>query len=528
MRSQKRSMGYRAFSLLLALALLVGVLWVPASAGGGEELIDSGDFIYSIGIYINQDGAEIQYARIVSVDESVHGSVTIPANLGGYPVMEISDYAFWGCALISDILVERDNAYFTSIDGMLFSKDGSELICCPEGKTGAVVIPNGVAEIGGSGFRNCISLTNVMIPWGVTAIGDGAFEGCTLLKSFVIQSRNAEIGSVAIGYEQVPYDEERLMPRGGEAEYQKIDGVQIFCYPDSTAQQYAQENEFKYQFIIPGDLDGDKEITTADARLALRAAGQLETLTPQQQAAADVDYDGEVTPADARMLLRAAAGLDASLALPPMADLPDPDPDPDPDPILPQGMAEIISFYKSAARNTTNANFKQTLTLNTLNLLGSGPLQALEAPLRTSLQNTLENNSGVKTGVPGDYQRLLPSEVASADAKLVDESIEITLHLKNFTANGNLDNPIEHAVEIPEKLVETAIDNMNGPFQVSYTSVSYRYAKASLSVRVNRETNQIESGTWNCEISFWANGVKVMSSECDCYGTIQNTIVMPA
>ena len=63
----------------------------------------------------------------------------------------------------------------------------------------------------------------------------------------------------------------------------------------------------------PGDVDNDGEITSADARLALRASVGLEnTITPGSDAylAADADGDGEVTSGDARLILRASVGLE--------------------------------------------------------------------------------------------------------------------------------------------------------------------------------------------------------------------------
>ena len=61
---------------------------------------------------------------------------------------------------------------------------------------------------------------------------------------------------------------------------------------------------------VMGDLDGDGEVTAADARLALRAAVGLEILNEEQKKAADMDGDGEVTAADARLILRTAVGLE--------------------------------------------------------------------------------------------------------------------------------------------------------------------------------------------------------------------------
>ena len=59
-----------------------------------------------------------------------------------------------------------------------------------------------------------------------------------------------------------------------------------------------------------GDIDGDKEITAADARSVLRFAVGLEFPTRLMTIAADVDNDEAITAADARLILRFAVGLE--------------------------------------------------------------------------------------------------------------------------------------------------------------------------------------------------------------------------
>lgn len=61
-----------------------------------------------------------------------------------------------------------------------------------------------------------------------------------------------------------------------------------------------------------GDIDEDGKVTSADARLALRAAVGLEDISSGSGAftAADADKDGKITSADARLILRAAVGLE--------------------------------------------------------------------------------------------------------------------------------------------------------------------------------------------------------------------------
>lgn len=59
---------------------------------------------------------------------------------------------------------------------------------------------------------------------------------------------------------------------------------------------------------LPGDLNGDGQVTAIDARWALQAASGTRTLTDEQKAAADVNGDGQVTAIDARWILQVASG----------------------------------------------------------------------------------------------------------------------------------------------------------------------------------------------------------------------------
>ena len=61
--------------------------------------------------------------------------------------------------------------------------------------------------------------------------------------------------------------------------------------------------------VIPGDLDGDGAVTSADAVLLARYLVDLAELTDNQFRAADVDRDGAVTSADAVMVARYLVGV---------------------------------------------------------------------------------------------------------------------------------------------------------------------------------------------------------------------------
>ncbi len=59
-----------------------------------------------------------------------------------------------------------------------------------------------------------------------------------------------------------------------------------------------------------GDLDGNSKVNSVDARLCLRAAAKMETLSEKAMNTADIDGDGEITSSDARKILRAAAKVE--------------------------------------------------------------------------------------------------------------------------------------------------------------------------------------------------------------------------
>lgn len=61
---------------------------------------------------------------------------------------------------------------------------------------------------------------------------------------------------------------------------------------------------------LTGDIDGDRAITSADARLCLRAAVSLIQLDNYQKDAADVFGDGKICAENARKILRVAVRLD--------------------------------------------------------------------------------------------------------------------------------------------------------------------------------------------------------------------------
>lgn len=74
--------------------------------------------------------------------------LTVPDTLDGYPVISIGERAFEGADMT------------------------------------AVVLPDGLQEIGWFGFYNCHNLSNVTIPQSVSSIGYAVFDGCGALTVY--------------------------------------------------------------------------------------------------------------------------------------------------------------------------------------------------------------------------------------------------------------------------------------------------------------------------------------------------------
>ena len=82
-----------------------------------------------------------------------------------------------GCPNLESIVVASDNPNYSSMDGVLFNKEGSALLRYPAGKQGTYTIPENVISIANRAFKGCKNLISITIPESITSIGDYAFDG---------------------------------------------------------------------------------------------------------------------------------------------------------------------------------------------------------------------------------------------------------------------------------------------------------------------------------------------------------------
>ncbi len=165
-------------------------------------------------------------------------SISIPAS-----VTEFSGHdAFNDCSQLTAINVAEDNPEYTSVDGVLYTKDETRLISCPKTKK-EIFIPDTVTSIGGTAFWRCQNLSSVVFGKNVQDIEAYAFAECPSIRKVELPESVSHIdvcafasndGMISIRIPNpdcVIEDDENTIS----------DKAVIYGYKDSTAESYAKQ-----------------------------------------------------------------------------------------------------------------------------------------------------------------------------------------------------------------------------------------------------------------------------------------------
>ena len=131
--------------------------------------------------FTSSDG--ILYNKDMSVLLMCPNTLAVDSIIDG--VIKIADYAFKGCHNVTTMVLCSD---VTEIGVSAFEY-------CENIRT--VSIPDSVMTIGDSAFSCCYSLSSITIPDSVTTIGDHAFWNCEFLSSVIISDSVTSIGTYA-------------------------------------------------------------------------------------------------------------------------------------------------------------------------------------------------------------------------------------------------------------------------------------------------------------------------------------------
>ena len=156
--------------------------------------------------------------------------ITLPAKLTNFSAVN--------CTGIENIWVEEGNTSLKSVDGVLYSANGEELVTYPAGRGGEYAIASGTKIIGDRAVAHAKNLTDITIPNTVTTINAGAFSNCSKLVNVKFEE-----GST------LKTIDERCEYWGDE--YDEIFGA--FAYCDSlTELTFPDSLETVYQYLIYG------------------------------------------------------------------------------------------------------------------------------------------------------------------------------------------------------------------------------------------------------------------------------------
>lgn len=95
--------------------------------------------------------------------------------------------AFTDCSRLVNINVKETNEYYSSDDGVIYSKDWKDLIFFPTARDGAYTILDGTVNILESAFANS-NIQSVTIPSSLESIGERAFRACKGLTTVTLPS----------------------------------------------------------------------------------------------------------------------------------------------------------------------------------------------------------------------------------------------------------------------------------------------------------------------------------------------------
>ena len=169
------------------------------------------------------------YALSYYTDTSTVKELAIPDTFNGKPVTKIRGLAINSCDTLEKIVigknvvsiepwaitknlhlkeikVDPDNSSYCDVDGVLFTKDKTTLVCYPNANTavykkdGALentvkyTVPNGTQVIGQCAFYHCYAVSELVLPDSVADIEERAFHKMTALTNIDVGEGLQKIG----------------------------------------------------------------------------------------------------------------------------------------------------------------------------------------------------------------------------------------------------------------------------------------------------------------------------------------------
>ena len=188
-------------------------------------------------------------------------------------VYDIYGSAVNGCSNLKTITVSTLNKHLCDVNGIVYSKDKTELVRCPPGHNTTIFnhssFPSTLKEIGFEAFATCKKIQMVHIPYGVKSIRR-CFQECTGLTTLQIPSSATDFGYGTFGF--IPnltylYCNLSTPPSGMPyGPYSSAPRLTLYV-PDEAIEAYKNARYWSTWKYIKG---GAFDVTTNDAMQTLR------------------------------------------------------------------------------------------------------------------------------------------------------------------------------------------------------------------------------------------------------------------
>ncbi len=243
--------------------------------------------------------------------------ITIPET-----VEYIGENVFALCKNLENVYVDENNSNYISVDGVLFDKDKTQILCYPtNSKITEYTVPDTIKNIPYYTFYECANIESIVLPESVESIE--IFYCCPKLRSITFENPDCYI----------PPDCSRIInecisvgnPYGWDiASFEYYFYGTIYGHENSTAQKYAKDWDCKFaligetpesvvEVVVPegavatmyGDINLDNSVNIADI-----IAINMLILNPSANSAsdtaianADCSRNGSINTADTSLLM---------------------------------------------------------------------------------------------------------------------------------------------------------------------------------------------------------------------------------
>ena len=195
-------------------------------------------------------------------------TLNLPSNVSVFYASAVN-----GCSNLKTITVSTLNKHLCDVNGIVYSKDKTELVRCPPDHNTTMFnhssFPSTLKEIGFSAFATCKKIQKIYIPYGVKTIGI-CFQECTGLTTLQIPSSATEFGYAMWG--DIPnltyfYYNFSTPPSGMPYGPYSSAPRHTLYVPDEAIEAYKKATYWSTWKYIKG---GAYDVTTNDAMETLR------------------------------------------------------------------------------------------------------------------------------------------------------------------------------------------------------------------------------------------------------------------